>query len=81
MRYNFSGILAILTDMKDAHLKCDQCGAVYSIEDPVCVNGIPQLGSTVSTEIGCPDCLCPNAVLIAAEPTARTTPLELLRIH
>lgn len=50
--------------MKNAVIQCDLCHVEFVIENPTCFNGIPQPGTKVSTEVGCPQCLHPDGTFL-----------------
>lgn len=54
--------------MRSAAVKCVHCSAIYSIFEPDFMGNVPNEGDKVSTEIGCPKCLCPDGVLFYIDP-------------
>lgn len=57
--------------MRSATIKCDQCASTYSIFEPDFVGDMHkliQVNTKVSTEVGCPKCLCPDGVLCDIDP-------------
>jgi hypothetical protein len=50
--------------MLNAKIQCASSGHVYSIPDAEIIGGLPEAGTKVSTEIGCPKCLDPDGIII-----------------
>src|SRR6185503_6293088 len=50
--------------MNTPQICCDSCDTIYSLSDPILVNGVPRIGDKVSTEVGCPKCLSPDGVIV-----------------
>lgn len=46
------------------NIQCKACEHIYSLRDPYFINGIPHIGTKVSTEVGCPKCLDPDGVIV-----------------
>lgn len=53
-----------MNDVRLIKIKCEACDHLYSICDPVCIGGVPHIGTKVSTEVGCPKCLEPDGTIV-----------------
>jgi DNA-directed RNA polymerase subunit RPC12/RpoP len=62
-----------MKETKQPQIECKHCGHVYSIYDPVVIGGTLHEGTKVSLEVGCPECLEPEGIIVKSRPNVYPT--------